>query len=126
MTLEAGNRRLNDSNVQAGIVSTVFRSHVRGPFVQRTKSLLQLNRKLHRILIATRHCNRLIATLPTIAIWTVMHRAAVKLLEVFDLRQFIDEAGREQKHATDNAFPGLEDYRKSAVAALDIDDFHFM
>jgi hypothetical protein len=36
-----------------------------------------------------------------------MHGAAIKLPEVFDLRQFIDESGREQKHAPSNALAGL-------------------
>jgi len=67
----------------------------------------QLNREIHRILIAPYHCNRLIATLPTLAIWAVMHGAAVKLPEVFNLRQLIDEPGRKQKHAPRNPFPSL-------------------
>jgi hypothetical protein len=53
-----------------------------------------------------------------------MHGAAVKLPEVFDLRQFIDESGREQKHATGNALAGLEDRGKPAISTLDIPDFH--
>jgi hypothetical protein len=54
-----------------------------------------------------------------------MHGAAVKLPEVFDLRQFIDESGREQKHAPRNPFPVLKDRSKSAIPPLDIHNFHF-
>jgi hypothetical protein len=35
------------------------------------------------------------------------------------------ESSREQKHATGNALPGLEDRGESAISALDIPDFHF-
>jgi hypothetical protein len=54
-----------------------------------------------------------------------MHGAAIKLPEVFDLRQFIDESGREQKHAPSNALAGFQDRRKLAITALDIHNFHF-
>ena len=53
-----------------------------------------------------------------------MHGAAVKLSEVFDLRQLIDQSSREQKHAARNPFPVLKDHGKSAIPALDIHDFH--
>src|SRR6476660_4614843 len=52
-----------------------------------------------------------------------MHGAAVKLPEVFDLRQFIDQSSREQKHAPRNPFPVLKDRGKSAIPPLNINDF---
>jgi len=54
-----------------------------------------------------------------------MHRAAVKLPEVFDLRQLIDKSCREQKHATSNTLAGFQDRRKVTIPTLDIHDFHF-
>jgi hypothetical protein len=52
-----------------------------------------------------------------------MHGAAVKLPEVFDLRQFVDQSSREQKHAPRNPFPALKDRGKSAIPPLNINDF---
>jgi hypothetical protein len=34
------------------------------------------------------------------------------------------ESSREQKHATGNAVPCLEDRGESAISALDVPDFH--
>ena len=110
LALEPGDRRLNDPNIQSP--NSFHRFAITGERAIRAEHQVlapkqQLNREVHRILIAARHCNRLIATLPTIAIWTVMDGAAVKLPEVFDLRQFIDETGREQKHTPNNALADL-------------------
>ena len=128
LALEPGNRRLNDPNVQSpnGFHRfTITRERAIRAEHQVLAPKQQLNREVYRILIAARHCDRLIATLPAIAVWTVMHGAAIKLPEVFDLRQFIDESGREQKHAPSNTLAGLQDRRKLAITTLDIHDFHF-
>ena len=52
-----------------------------------------------------------------------MDGAAVKLQEVFDLRQLIDQSSREQKHAPRNPFPSLKDRGEVAISPLDIHDF---
>jgi hypothetical protein len=127
VTFKPGYRRLNDPNRESTesfqrLPITCQRAI--GAEHQVLAPKQQLNRELDRILIATRHCNRLISTFPTIAIWTAMHGAAVKLFEVFDFRQVIDKAGCKQKHTTGNSLAGFKDGRKSAIPTFDIRDFH--
>jgi hypothetical protein len=53
-----------------------------------------------------------------------MYGAAVKPPEVLDLRQLIDQSGREKKHAPRNPFFGVKDRGKPAILTLDIHDFY--
>src|SRR5205823_14449112 len=83
------------------------------------------DREVQRLLIAPNHRDRLTATLPAIAVWTVMHGAAVKLPEVFDLRQLINEPRRDQQHPPVDALARLENNGEAAITALHVFNFHF-
>src|SRR4029453_7254354 len=110
VALEAGDRHLDDPNVQSPDSFHRFAITREGAIRAEHQVLApkqQLNCEVHRVLIAPYHCNRLAATLPAVAIWTVMHGAALKLPEVFNLRQLIDQSGREEKHPPSNALAGL-------------------
>ena len=54
-----------------------------------------------------------------------MHGAAVKLPEVFDLRQLMNEPRRDQQHPPVDALARLENNGEAAITALHVFNFHF-
>lgn len=82
----------------------------------------QLDGKLGGFLRPAGDGDRLPAMFPPVVVGTAMCALAVELLEAFELRQFIDDAGRQQHHPRVNALAGLECDGETSLAALRADD----